>query len=304
MTTGSLFHTAFPGDFEFFLSPGEGCTWPVDYSSAPCDRLSSFPASGVARIEQMAVEYLWRWTDRQFGLCTSTIRPCREEPRSTFIRPVPLPGFGGAPFYPVLIGGDWINVGCGNGCGGACGCDSGRALRFEDPIYDVLEVVIDGAVLDRTKYRVDEHRFLVREDGGHLPYRQNLDRPAGDLDTWTVAVQVGAPVPVGGQLAAGKLACELAKAILGGTGCELPQRWQNITRAGVTISAAIDLFEGLEEGKTGIWLIDSWVASVVKPQSSFSIAAPDRRHSNARRTTSGRSYPPIPPNHTLDGGTP
>jgi hypothetical protein len=154
---------------------------------------------------------------------------------------------------------------------------SGQALVFEKPVESIVAIEIDGKALAPSAYRVDDNRLLVRQDGETWPYCQNMSRPLGEVDTWAVTVQTGTPVPAGGQLAAGKLACELAKAANGAEKCELPQRWQTVTRQGVTISAAIDLFQGLDEGKTGIWLIDSWVASVNKPDIGFSIASPDYR---------------------------
>lgn len=263
------------------------CEWPVDYGQCgDCvDSMASLSATGVALFEEMATEYLWRWTHKQFGLCQATIRPCRQdcfEGLSTY----GVARGTSTPFQPTLISGRWFNLGCGGGCGDRCGCISGSTLVFETPVYDVLHVEINGATLDPSAYRVDNYRRLVRQDGNLWPFCQNLSSPLGATDTWAVTVRLGAPVPVGGQVAAGKLTAELAKAACGDTGCQLPQRWQTITRQGVTISAAIDLFQGLDEGKTGIWLIDSWVASVIKPgtSSGFAIASPDY-HGAGRQTT-------------------
>ena len=136
--------------------------------------------------------------------------------------------------------------------------------------------------LDPDAYRVDNFRYLVRQDGGRWPYCQDMSKRLGEPGTWAVTVKVGAPVPIGGRKAAGKLACELARAAAGDKGCELPQRWQTITRQGVTIAAGMDTFEDLDAGKTGIWLIDSWVASVTKPDIGFSIATPNYRGTRRR----------------------
>jgi hypothetical protein len=189
---------------------------------------------------------------------------------------------------PTLVGGRWVNVGCGAGCRDKCGCGAfGTTMRFDMPVWDVIAVQVDGQDLPSGAYRVDNGTLLVRQDGGRWPYCQDMSKPLGEPDTWAVTFSVGAPVPAGGQIAAGLLACELARAACGDSGCRLPQRWQTITRAGVTISAAIDTFEGLDQGKTGIWIIDSWVASVTKASaaySSISIASPDYSAAG-RRTT-------------------
>ena len=269
----------------------EVCSWPVDYSACgPCESLTSLPATGQAAFEDMATEYLWRWTGKQFGECEYTLRPCRQDCTaglSTYTGGASLNGsiYGGAPFTPTIIGGEWFNLGCGV-CGDQCGCQAGRSLIFEKPVSEVVSVTIDGEVLDPGAYRVDNYRYLVRQDGGEWPYCQDMSVPAGGENTWSIVVKMGAPVPVGGRIAAGKMACELAKAACGDSGCALPQRWQTISRQGVTISAAIDLFEGLDEGKTGIWLIDSWVASVMKPEIGFSLASPDVRGTSRRMTSS------------------
>lgn len=235
--------------------------------------------------ESMAAEYLWRWTGQRFGVCETTIRPCRQD-CTVGLSTYGTSGSLSSPWQPVLLSGQWYNLGCAGGCGDNCGCTSGRALEFEKPIAGVVEVVVDGVTLDPSTYRVDDGRYLVRLDGKFWPYCQNMTRAPGEPNTWTVTVRTGSPVPIGGQIAAGKLACELAKAACGAKDCELPQRWQTITRQGVTISAAIDLFEGLDQGKTGVWLIDSWVASVNKPDPGFSLASPDYR-SVGRQTTFG-----------------
>jgi hypothetical protein len=277
------------------------CDWAIDYgteNNEPCDALAGSTEAALAkreRFERMAAEYLWRYSGRQFGLCEGTIRPCRQESyagRSTY-------GSGpgaGSPWRPTLVGGEWFNVGCGAGHADLCGCQYGQSLTFETAVHDVTSVEIDGTTLDPSAYRVDDRRYLVRQDGGRWPYCQDLSKPLGEPGTWAVTVQVGSPTPAGGQIAAGRLACELAKAASGDKACGLPQRWQSITRQGVTISAALDSFEGLDEGKTGIWVIDSWVASVTKPDIGFSIASPSYRPVGRRTNRRPSALP-------LDGGT-
>lgn len=104
--------------------------------------------------------------------------------------------------------------------------------------------------------------------------------PITEIDTFQVTYMRGIDVPMGGQVAAGRLACELAKAACGDNTCALPKRVQTITRQGVTVGL-LDSFDDVDKGRTGIWLIDSWVASMNIPQSRAGrVLSPDRRSSS------------------------
>src|SRR3546814_15264182 len=109
----------------------------------------------------------------------------------------------------------------------------------------------------------------------------------GEADTWSILYNRGYPVPAGGQVAAGLLAVELAKAACGDKSCGLPQRVQSITRQGVNI-AVLDAFDAIDPGHTGIGLIDSWVASVVRRPPRLRVYSPERMPPRRRR-------PPVPP---------
>ena len=109
----------------------------------------------------------------------------------------------------------------------------------------------------------------------------------------------GTPVPAGGQVAAGLLSLEMAKALAHDSSCKLPQRWQSITRQGVTITAQ-DLFEDLNEGRTGLWLVDSWVASVTQPKRvGGRVFSPDIPRTGRAGATMGPGVVLV-----LDGGSP
>jgi len=265
------------------------CEWPVSFSACTsCEPLFSQPPSGQAVYEEMAVTYLWNWTGQRLGVCETTIRPCREkctEGMSTYYGSGPYPGTGGSPWRPVIIGGQWYNLGCAR-CGDDCGCTHTPAITLPGPVEEITEIVIDGTVLPESAYRVDNHKILVRTDGEEWPTCQDLSVAAGEPDTWTITYQQGIPVPTGGRVAAGLLACELAKAACGDKSCGLPQRWQTITRQGVSV-VALDSFEDIDEGHTGIWLIDSWVASMTKPKARSRVYSPDLPRPNPRRTTFG-----------------
>lgn len=257
------------------------CEWPTSYAGCPGgvmpEPLASLPPSGVETFEQMAKEYLWNWTGRSYGTCSVTIQPCRQdctEGRSSFwgsgptVRPG---GVGTGPWTPVLIDGLWFNIGCG-GCGDKCGCGGSSPLKIPGPIESVESITIDGVELDPANYHVDNRALLVRDDGSW---------PACDME---INYTRGTAVPVGGQVAAGRLAVELAKAACGDKTCALPQRVQTITRQGVTI-AMLDAFDDIDKGHTGIWLIDNWIASVTKPPSRSHVISPDQPRYKARRRT-------------------
>lgn len=270
------------------------CNWPIIYPPAgECGcGAPDVPVSEMdAALEAMAVEMLWAWTGRKFGVCDVTIRPCRDECAgggSTFWGP----SAGVDGWSPVLVGGEWFNVSCGS-CAQSCGCglDEAVALRLPGEVAGVVSVWIEGELLPSSAYSLRDG-VLFRADGGVWPACNN---PLGDprvvgSGAWEVAYETGTPVPTSGQMAAGLLSCELRKAACRDKTCQLPQRVQSVTRQGVSIGAVVDSFEDLKDGRTGIWLIDSWVAQVNAPRT----AAPQVFSPGSR----GRGFavsPPLPP---------
>lgn len=249
------------------------CEWPVVYPGcsdgfAP-EPLASMPTSGV--FEEMATQYLWNWTGRKYGLCPTTIRPCATDCTAGLSTFGHLPG--NSFTRPVLVGGLWFNVGCQR-CGDLCGCGGVAPLSLPGPIYSVESVYDDGVLLSPDSYSVSNRRYLNRTDG--------LGWAACGLE---ITYERGVPAPLGGQVAAGVLALELAKASCNDKTCQLPQRVQTVTRQGVTV-AMLDAFDDIDTGHTGIWIIDSWVASITKPPARSAVLSPDLPRTRFRRTTS------------------
>lgn len=258
------------------------CPWPVSYAdcTGECAAYQSFedPAAAEEMFEAIASDLLWNWTNRVFGVCEAVVRPCGATCSEEFTNwstywgrgPGWDPAFpgggprGGMVFYPVLVAGRWFNIVCG--CVGFCQCTPAgpTVLSLPGPVQSVTEVRIDGAALPPDAYRVERKRWLIRLDGGTWPTCQNmLADPAADLNTFEVTYQRGIPVPIGGQVAVGRLACELALASCGSEQCALPERMTTITRQGVTVGFA-DTYEDLKAGGTGIYSIDTWVASTTR----------------------------------------
>jgi hypothetical protein len=232
---------------------------------------------------EAATGYLWNWTGKRFGLCEVEVRPCRQDcptDWSTYYGPGTrdrfVPSTGAWPFHPAQVGGVWRNLTCG-ACGDQCSCEHVSAIRLPGPVDSIVEVLIDGEVLDPAAYRVDDRRTLIRQDGADWPRCQDLSAPSGEPGTWSVRYRWGVPVPVGGQIAAGVLACEMAKALCGSNDCGLPQRiTQSVTREGLSV-AVFDPFDTLESGRTGLWLVDSWVASITHAPQRSTVTVPRAR---------------------------
>lgn len=269
--------------------PG-GCSWPVTYAGCDADWPDGVDDAAKATFEDMAAWLLAAWTAGRYGTCPVEVRPCRAEcleRTSTFWGRGPFPWLGGATgWVPVLLAGHWYNLRCG-ACGQvACSCDLGCAdLVLPGPVASVTEVAINGEALPPGTYRVDQHRHLVRTDGGCWPPCQDLTADADADGAFVVRYVRGAPVPTGGQVAAGRLAIELAKAACDDGTCALPRRVQTITRQGVTIGL-LDSFEDVDKGRTGIWLIDSWVAAAnAAPPTPARVYSPDLPPRRVVRTT-------------------
>lgn len=136
--------------------------WPRP-DTACCDRLE--PAdptpeqtTRIERMLQVSNEIIWRLSGKQFGACPVTVRPCRQACTDT-----PTWGYwSGHLWTPVLDNGSWFNTKCGK-CGPTgCSCTELCEVDLPGPVLEVLEVKLDGVVLNPDSYRVDNFRKLVR----------------------------------------------------------------------------------------------------------------------------------------------
>lgn len=249
------------------------CGWEISYAMCSDSRDVEFLRNTSEEVkslaEGMATELLDRWTGQVFGPCPVTVRPCRDTTArrsQTFAMP------GRSRWEPVLIGGKWYNMSCGQ-CGSSCDCEGPGSIALPGPVHEVTEVIIDGLVLPEEAYRV-HGRYLHRVDGGVWPTYQDRTLPDDAPGAFAVTYSRGLKVPDGGKIAAGVLALEIMRALCHDEECQLPQRVQTITRQGVTM-AMLDGFEGLDEGKTGLWLVDSWITSVTQPRRGGIVRSPD-----------------------------
>ena len=270
----------------------KGCT-PADPESPAesgevtfCTHLNTLDEDTRDVVIGAAIAYLWNVTGRKYGTCPTSVRPCEDDCNGSRRYPywgwTGVSGLGWVGSYsflrPIIWNGDWINLACGF-CADRCECGQGvSSLRLPGPVAEILEVRVDGAVLPETDYRLD-NTGLVRLGGERWPKCQDMSAdPMTDPDTFMVTYLRGRSAPPGGQLAAGTLACELAKMICGDKGCKLPKRVTSISREGVTIDL-LDSFSTMwDKGSTGLLVVDMWLASErIGQRGSTQIASPGLR---------------------------
>lgn len=233
--------------------------WPYDTSCLPAGWPATLAEMSPAQRTSydFAVDLLADRTLRQFGVCTVIARPCT-------LGCAVSAGYSqlaGGWFAPMLVAGQVYN-GCGCASVAGCGCGSTAAtVRLDGPVLSIVDVHIDGVVVDPGVYRLDGN-LLVRTDGGTWPMRQDVNREAFDDDTFEVQYRRGREVPAGGRRAVSALMVELHKARCGDAACKLPSRVTNIVREGVTYSMLDDPSALLDNGLTGITDVDLWLRAV------------------------------------------
>lgn len=193
-------------------------------------------------------------TGFRVGGCPITVRPCQSGCTESTWQTYPVVGFtGSTPWFPVNLGGQWLNIWCGHS--GGCGCSATHEVALYGPASLVTEVKVNGDVLDPSAYRLDPGGRLVRVDGEGWPLCQNLDAPDTEDGTWSVTYHTGLPVDGIGALAAGALAGQYVRAC-SGSDCDLPKTVTQIVRNGVTVTMAPGAFPN---GKTGIKTVDAYL---------------------------------------------
>jgi hypothetical protein len=232
--------------------------WPVQWT---CDVDTYSPAlTGIALTA--ATRIVWALSGRRFGTCTVTLRPCADDCYGSW-------PFGWMPWSwssyssisPSYDVGGWLGYvvpECGS-CRGHCSCGHVPQVELPSPVAAVTQVLVDGAALPTTSYRVDDNRYLVRTDGRAWPRCNDLLKDDGQSGTWSVTASYGQAVPASGSLAVGEMACQLLRA-MNGEDCRLPPGVTQLVRQGVTISM-LDIGTLLEKGRTGLYLVDAFLMS-------------------------------------------
>jgi hypothetical protein len=228
----------------------------ITQCSLDVDRDGTVEPADLAKADmavRLSSSLLYAATAKQFpGICLDKIRPCSAT------------GLGlQAIDYPPNIGGSRVIAdarlhGCAS-CLTTVECDGQIWPAVElphGPLVDVLEVTIDGDPF--VDFRVVDDRYLIRNDAGNWPARNDLGKEASEPGTWEIEYRYGSAPPAELAFAAEILACEfIASWCIGGDcpECHLPSRLQSITYEGAT-AAVLDPFDFMDSGGFGIPTID------------------------------------------------
>lgn len=264
----------------------ESCEpWPLAASCLP-DCWSVDPDSWTAdqrRAVEAAYALLSKMIAGAYGLCTVTVRPCRQRKcreRFPYLWPI-----GASPWVPVLHDGKLYNITCGCMEQGECGCGPICEIKLDGPVHDVLEVKVDGQVIDPATYWIDNNDRLVRHgDYPCWPECQDVDLPDTEPDTWSVTYRRGVLPDVDGQIALTMLALATFDACApGGKDCVLSERVTRVVREGIEIE--LDTIEEIRAGSTGIPYVDRWVGLVNPYRARLPMRAWSPDTVRGRRTT-------------------
>lgn len=196
----------------------------------------------------IATLVLWSLTRRLYpGVCEDKIHPGREA--GSCVQWVAYPGGGSRP---LTVDGYGIPA-------GACGLWHDRIELPLTPVRRIVEVVVDGEVVDPSTYVVENRRTLVRCEGSWPHW-------TSPCDDFTVTYLHGRRPPVGGARMAGQLALEFAKTCKPDTECRLPSALRGVSsvaQEGVVQTFVVtDAVAALDAGLTNIPAVDLWVSTV------------------------------------------
>lgn len=215
-----------------------------------CEGWDGLDPAVQAAAQDYGATIMWAATGRRFGLCEVTVRPCGMKRCDDGLGEFSGWNWSGGTWMPYIFNGAWFNC----VCPGICCCEPRCQVRLQGPVDSIVEVIIDGVVIDPGAYRVDDKHWLVRTDGDCWPFCADLNTDEPD-QIFTVTYVRGDGVPNTVLTAASMLACEWGKACTGDGTCRLGNRVTNLARNGVTIDMT-STEELLNAGLTGIFEVD------------------------------------------------
>lgn len=141
--------------------------------------------------------------------------------------------------------------------GRTCWCNDLSRVKLAGYVREITEVKIDGAVVDPSEYRLDEHKWLTRLNGNRWPSCSRGDLPDTEDGTFSVSYTYGKTPPQAGIEAAKQLACQVYLQCSGSDSCQIPAGATRITRQGITIERAAFAYDKVAKvWRTGLTQVD------------------------------------------------
>jgi hypothetical protein len=266
-----------------------GCLWPLD-PACLSEQWDDYPEEVRTRAHALASSTLHSLTGGRVGGCPVVVRPMPSR-GACFVPTHGIAPYGAGGFQPGMdTQGRWVN-----GCGPvSAACE----VALPGPVTRLVEVNVDGVVLDPADLRIDNARLLVWQGEGPCPFPRSQDMSvrAGEPGSFYVIYHNTYRPDATAAHAAGLLAVEFAKAC-SGSKCRLPDTVTNVVRQGITYEVRGGNFPG---GLTGIKVVDTFI-SLWNPnarRAASTVWSPDLPQH--RYSTSGVTIPP----EVYDGGTP
>lgn len=211
--------------------------WPIDWP-ASID-ITTYDPDTVALAERYAVASMRSLTLNRVGGLPRTVMPTGRTCTSPFMR---RDMFSPTPWIASSESLKSCN------CIFGCRCAPIGGVLLAAPVGDILEVKVDGVVLDPSAYRVEDGERLIRNDG--------LAWPACAGKDFTVTYLNAHKVDTMGAYAAGVLAHEFLKALTADKKCRLSARVSAVSRQGVQMELTPGMFP---DGTTGLEEVDAYL---------------------------------------------
>lgn len=200
--------------------------------------------------EELAWSMMLSLTAGRVTVCPITVRPlCATCQRRTWLS---APVWGTAFWGEVgdILPLDYFVI---SHAIGGCADGHARAVHLERPVGQIVEVKVDGTVVDPSAYRRDDN-MLIRQDGTLWPVTQNFDVDDTQVGSFSVTYYRGYKPTALFLWATGLLAWEFYKYLSGDKKCRLPDNVTQVTRQGVSMTLEAGAFT---DGRTGIREIDA-----------------------------------------------
>lgn len=238
-------------------------SWPIDWpEEALAARDAATPAQ-VARAESLAAASLRSLTLGRVGGLPRTVMPAGRTCTSPVMR---RDMFYPEPYYASAAGLKACN------CALYCSCSRVDTVLLTAPVGDILEVRVDGVVLDPSEYHVEDGERLIRHGIG-------ASWPACGGKDFTVTYLNAYKVDAMGAYAGGVLAWEFLKSITADKKCRLSAKVTAVSRQGLNMELAPGMFP---DGTTGIEEVDVYLrlwnpAGLKHKPAVYSVDAPRQR---------------------------